>query len=123
MTAITMSSLMPSMSTLRPIWTSPGEGGGVCSSLILCRGDWPGCAGGEAAGDLVCETGEGGPWSSWDRFSFFWGGSCSSEEFDFELERCAREALGSCIPSEGSDSDLRRVLYGMVSDVGGGYAV
>lgn len=94
----------------------------MCSSLILCCGDWTlVCAGGEAAGDLVCETGEGGASSGCERFSFFCGGSCacSSGVLDFELERCTREAFGSCIPSEGSDSDLRRVLYGMMPGVAG----
>ena len=28
--------------------------------------------------------------------------------------RCAREALGSCMPKDGRDKDLRRVLYGMM---------
>lgn len=41
------------------------------------------------------------------------------EEVDFDKERwrlCAREVAGSWMPSEGSESDLRRVLYGIVGD-------
>jgi hypothetical protein len=44
--------------------TSPGEGGGVCSILILCGKGAVNSAGGEAALDRGEETGERGPLSS-----------------------------------------------------------
>lgn len=46
-----------------------------------------------------------------DLLTFFVG--CSSL-CALEREGERREELGSCIPSEGRDSDLRRVLYGIV---------
>lgn len=118
MTAITISSLMPSMSTLRAISTSPGDGGGVCSSLILCGcGSRLECAGGDRAGDRGLETGERGASSVCDRFCFFVGGigDRSSDTVDFEFARCSRVELGTCMPSEDREIDFRRVLYGMLA--------
>lgn len=45
-----------------------------------------------------------------DLLTFFdgWSSVC------LEIEGERREELGSCIPSDGRDSDLRRVLYGIV---------
>jgi hypothetical protein len=88
--------------------------------LIRCCGDGFApvtCAGGEARGDRGAETGESGAFSesSWERLTFLHGRAWedSSDGMDFELVRCAR--VGSCIPREGRDSDLRLVLYGMAS--------
>lgn len=113
MTAITMSSLMPSVSTLRAISTSPGDGGGVCSSLILCEGGGrTDCAGGDRAGERGVEMGDSGASSGCDRFCFFAGGICdgSSDTVGFEFARCSRVALGSCMPREDREMDFRRVL-------------
>ena len=49
--------------------------------------------------------------SSCDRFTRLGGGgSISGFEMDFELERCAREPIGTWTPSDSSDNDFRRVL-------------
>ena len=64
MTAMTMSSLMPSVSILRVMQTSPGEGGGVYSFLILCGKAVGISAGGERVVDRGEETGDGGWFSS-----------------------------------------------------------
>ena len=57
---------------------------------------------GEVGEEVVC-----------DRLTFFDGGdgdSTGGTEGGERFEGRARELGGSCIPSDGSDSDLRRVL-------------
>jgi hypothetical protein len=110
MTPTTMSSSMPWVSTLARSGTPPGEGGGVstvrpallgrCSSRRRAVG-----RGGDARGEeLELEP-------EWERLSFFatcWPSTRAGGE------REERGAPGRAMPSEGSESDFRRVLYGML---------
>jgi hypothetical protein len=110
---------MPSVSILLSKCESLGEGGGVCSrpprrllgrvAVLLV---------GEVADAADEDTGEKGMLSSCDRLTLFEGGGrVSVVGVDFAGERCAREALGSWIPSEGNDNDFRRVLYGILATI------
>jgi len=111
-TPTTISSLIPSVSTFVCPDSPSGDGGGVSATRpagfgcsLLNRKD-------EGRGGVVgVETFEV---AECDRLTFFEGGWCSPET---EAEeggegRCDddRELFGSWIPSDGSDSDLRRVL-------------
>ena len=49
------------------------------------------------------------------RFGDIGEASTAGASFMIGGDRCAREALGSWIPRDGSDNDLRRVLYGILS--------
>lgn len=126
MTASTISSLIPSRSIstgLDPISSSSsgasasgdgdGDGGGVCSYLTLTGARW------------LWVDREGEFESSCDRFNFLAGGSSELAEGvgvedrsveGGESRAAAREACvtGRWMPSDGNESDLRRVLYGMV---------
>ena len=55
MTAITMSSLIPSVSTFVPRIASPGEGGGVCSAAPRLDFGLGACS--SATGDPIFERG------------------------------------------------------------------
>ena len=110
---ITISSLMPSVSTLFAP-SLPGDGGGDnstarfgFSSLILMV---------VVLGGLIMP--EGGDSEPCDRFGFFTGGS-SPSTIVLGGEGCdtARERLGTMMPSSESDSDFLLVLYGMVGNV------
>jgi hypothetical protein len=89
MTAITISSLIPSVSILGRSCTSLGEGGGVCSAGP--RRLWGLCSTSSSFGEAGFEIGEEigvGLSSSWDRFTLLvGGGSISALGVDLEFER------------------------------------
>lgn len=69
---------------------------------------------------IFCDLSEA---TSCDLFTFLAGctGLSTSDEADIELfeaeeDLCDRDALGKWMPNEGSDSDFRRVLYGMLGE-------
>jgi hypothetical protein len=105
---------MPSVSILNPP-VSPGDGGGVVSatrpagrsSLNFGTTGCDGVVGDSGREPAVC-----------DRFNFFEGG-CSSPGGVVEGaggERCEDdlELFGTWMPSNDSETDFRRVLYGIV---------
>jgi hypothetical protein len=114
-TAMTMSSLIPSVSTFRPGAPSFGDAGGVYPAAAL---DTIFAVGwsieGEPALERGEETGDRGSSPSWERFTFFVGGEEVEESAGgvgvLRDGRCAREPLGRWMPSEGKESDFRRVL-------------
>lgn len=79
-----------------------GDGGGVCSCFILVAG------GGFAAAESA----------SCGRFSLFaWAYSAGDGDSGVVEERAAERAAcmpGTWIPRDGSESDFRLVLYGIV---------
>ncbi len=82
----------------------PGEGGGVSATRPELLGRRSSKRNVRArGGDVRKEETE----PEWERLGFFVTGWPSLVEGG---ERADREAPGSCMPSEGSDSDLRRVL-------------
>lgn len=113
MTATTISSSMPSVSILGgPLQSAPGEGGGVFSATLpalfgrssrILRGC---CLEGLLTAMLSEELLEG------ERFIFLDGGCPSLTGVIVGGERCeeALELFGTWMPSDSSDSDLRRVL-------------
>lgn len=125
MTATTTSSLMPSVSIFGPS-SGPGDGGGVCCAARGGDGRWSW----NFTDSRRCSAGGGNvdP-DGCDRFSRFDGGDVCSDATASLLRRggswvadaaaavdgggrWARE-LGIGMPIDGSDSDLRRVLYGI----------
>lgn len=99
-----MMSSMPWVSTFCPDWP-PGDGGGECGTrpaLLLGRSSKRSV--GNRGGDPGVEPEE----PECERFCFFatcWRSAVVGGE------RADRGAPGSCMPSDGSDSDFRRVLY------------
>ena len=108
MTATTISSLMPSVSIFGATPPSKGDGGGVCSNkpFRLARN-----------AEFLSDNGSGDK-EVCDRFTFFAGGKSSVAWAPFEREGDRREEFGRWMPNDGRDSDLRRVLYGMMSEEG-----
>jgi len=61
------------------------------------------------------EMGDRGSSPSCERFSLFVGGAGTAKESEggvvvFGVGRCARDPTGNWIPSDGKESDFRRVL-------------
>jgi hypothetical protein len=104
MTPTTISSSMPCVSILAWPESPPGDGGGVSATrpALFGRSSKRSVVvrGGDAIAETDCEC-------EWVRLIFFAGWWASLVEGG---ERADRDAPGSWMPSDGSDSDLRRVL-------------
>lgn len=92
-----------------------GEGGGVCSAAPLVMASvevGTSSSAGEPTLERGEETGESGSSPSWERFNFLVGGNTSESELAGVLRvgRWTRDELGTWMPSDGRESDLRRVL-------------
>lgn len=102
MTPTTTVSSMPWVSTFVCLDSPPGDGGGVSTRPWLERRSSKrsvAVRGGEVGGEAVvleCER--------FCLFATWWASVCEGGE------RAERGAPGTAMPSDGSDSDLRRVL-------------
>lgn len=106
-TATTMVSSMPSVSTLVSANIPPGDGGGVCAATRPVLLDpFSMRSGSERGGEVASLSDEDEVETECVRLTFFEGGESAADGG----ERADRGAPGSAMPSEGSDSDLRRVL-------------
>jgi hypothetical protein len=115
-TATTIVSSMPSVSTFVCAACPPGDGGGVCAAARLAL--WGVSSNRRVNGrdglfDVGVEALETEP-DECARFTFFAGGECRWLSVVEGGERADRGPPGNAMPSDGRDSDLRRVLYGIV---------
>jgi hypothetical protein len=107
MTPTTISSSMPCVSTFVCPDSPPGDGGGVSATRPALFGR---CS---SKRNVMVRGGDVQDVSEFEcvRLTFFAGWASLVEGG----ERADREAPGRWMPSDGSDSDLRRVLYGILS--------
>jgi len=105
-TPTTISSSMPCVSTFVCPDSPPGDGGGVSAARPALLGR---CS---SMRNVVVRGGDVRDAREFEcvRFTFFAGWVSASA-----VEGDVRAVLGRLIPSDGSDNDLRRVLYGILS--------